>query len=116
MVRGDIYLVKLDPRSGSEQRGHRPGIIVSHNSFNKQSKWKSITIIPLTSSERWLKGSPSTVLFDKDESGLNKRCAALTHQITTIDKSKCVGLIGKCSVKKLALLDQAISNYLYLKS
>lgn len=112
MVRGDIFLIRLEPRSGSEQKGHRPGIILSHNNFNRRNKWKSVTIIPLTSSERWLINGPTTVVFEKDESGLNKRCAALAHQITTIDKQKCVGFIGKCSPKKLRLIEQAILNYL----
>jgi len=34
MRRGDIYRAQLTPRSGSEQQGVRPVIIVSHDAFN----------------------------------------------------------------------------------
>ncbi len=114
MVKGDIFLIRLQPRSGSEQQGMRPGIIVSHNSFSNAPNWKSLTIVPLTTSEGWLGKSPSTVLFSKGESGLNKKCAALAHQITTIEKSKCVGYVGACTPGKLKELEQAVKNYLDL--
>lgn len=112
MVKGDIYLIDLNPCSGSEQKGFRPAIIVSHNSFNKNKRWNSVTIIPLTSAKRWLITGPSTVLFAQNEYGLTKESAALAHQITTIDKSKCAGFIGKCSPEKLEEIEEAILNYL----
>lgn len=90
----------------------RPGIIVSHNQFNSAPKWKSVTIIPLTSSERWLIPGSSAVIFEAGESGLTKRCAALAHQVTTIDKSKCVGFIGKCTIDKLRQIEKSLLNYL----
>jgi mRNA interferase MazF len=39
MMRGDIYRAELKPRSGSEQHGRRPVIIVSHDSFNSVPGW-----------------------------------------------------------------------------
>jgi hypothetical protein len=35
MQRGDIYWEDLRPRSGSEQQGRRPVLIVSHDGFNQ---------------------------------------------------------------------------------
>ncbi len=35
MDRGDIYFVELDPTSGREQRGHRPVIVVTPQTFNQ---------------------------------------------------------------------------------
>ena len=55
---------------------------------------------------------PSTVLFAQNESGLTKESAALAHQITTSDKSKCAGFIGKCFTEKPEKIDEAILNYL----
>lgn len=34
MQRGDIYLVRLDPAEGREQKGKRPVLIVSPSQFN----------------------------------------------------------------------------------
>lgn len=35
MDRGDIYLVSLDPASGSEQQGQRPVLVISKSEFNR---------------------------------------------------------------------------------
>ena len=79
MVRGEIYFADLLPRSGSEQKGRRPCIIVSHDAFNENTAWRSITVVPLTSSLRWLRASPTTVTFQVGECGLPKECAALAR-------------------------------------
>lgn len=46
MERGDIYLVSLDPTSGSEQQGTRPVLIVSHSAFNRLTKLP--VVLPIT--------------------------------------------------------------------
>jgi mRNA interferase ChpB len=33
--RGDVYMVDLEPTHGREQRGHRPVVIVSPDTFNR---------------------------------------------------------------------------------
>jgi mRNA-degrading endonuclease toxin of MazEF toxin-antitoxin module len=115
MVRGEIYFLDFHPRSGSEQSGRRPGIVVSHDSFNSVPGWQSITVIPLTTSPRWLRPSPTTVTFRKGECGLPKECAALAHQITTIDRSKVLApALGRVAGQKLRDVDEAIRNYLDL--
>jgi len=38
MKRGEIWLVSLDPTSGHEQKGRRPVLIVSPDSFNRVTK------------------------------------------------------------------------------
>ena len=115
MVRGDIYFVALSPRSGSEQRGRRPSIIVSTDAFNEVAGWRTVTVVPLTSGERWVRESPTSVVFERGESSLPKRCAALAHQITTVDRSKLTGKkAGVLSEAKQRALDAAIRNYLSL--
>ena len=46
MERGDIYLVSLDPTSGSEQQGTRPVLVVSASAFNRITKLP--VIVPIT--------------------------------------------------------------------
>ncbi len=46
MNRGDIYLVNLDRTQGSEQRGHRPVLVVSPGEFNNATKLP--VILPIT--------------------------------------------------------------------
>jgi mRNA-degrading endonuclease toxin of MazEF toxin-antitoxin module len=115
MVKGEIYFVNLAPRSGSEEMGRRPGIVVSNNAFSENPRWRSVTIVPLTSSKRWQLPSPTTVLFAKGEFSLPKDCAALSHQVTTLDKSKIIApAIGKLSTSKLAEVERALQYYLFL--
>ena len=113
MVRGEVYLMDLSPRSGSEQAGRRPGIVVSNNAFTANPRWRSVTVVPLTSAERWQRPSPTTVLFAADDSNLPKACAALAHQVTTLDKDKIVGPpIGTLTPAKMSQLEAALTNYL----
>jgi mRNA-degrading endonuclease toxin of MazEF toxin-antitoxin module len=47
MKRGEIWLVSLDPTSGHEQKGRRPVLIVSPESFNRITKVP--VVLPITS-------------------------------------------------------------------
>ena len=116
MVRGEIYWVRLEPRSGSEQTGQRPCVVVSHNSFNSATAWASISVVPCTSSARWQKPSPTTVRLKSGEAGLSQDCAALAHQITTVDRSKLLEpSLGRLSQPRILELDRALGNYLDLR-
>lgn len=44
MRRGDVWWATLQPRSGSEQSGRRPVVVLSHDSFNQTPNWKSVTL------------------------------------------------------------------------
>jgi mRNA interferase MazF len=113
MVRGEIYFVDLAPRSGSEQAGRRPCILVSHDAFTANPRWRSVTVVPLTSAERWQRPSPTTVPFLAGECGLPRAGAALAHQVTTLDKAKVLGPpVGMVSAAKLEALESALRNYL----
>lgn len=115
MVRGEIYFMELAPRSGSEQMGRRPGIVVSHNAFSDNERWRSISVVPLTSAARWQQTSPTTVLFRQGECNLPRACAALAHQVTTLDKNKIIEpAIGRLSADRLADVEAALRNYLLL--
>jgi mRNA interferase MazF len=115
MVRGEIYFADLSPRSGAEQQGRRPCIIVSSDGFNEFAGWRTVTVLPLTSTEKWVRTSPISFTFQKGECGLPKNCVALAHQITTIDRQKVIPKkIGALTPEKLTELDQAIRNYLAL--
>ncbi len=46
MKRGEIYLVSLDPKSGREQQGTRPVLVVSPDSFNSVARVP--IVVPIT--------------------------------------------------------------------
>jgi mRNA interferase MazF len=48
--RGDIIYLQLNPRTGSEQAGHRPAIVISPLAYNRISKM--IMVCPITSRKK----------------------------------------------------------------
>ncbi|MDQ3179564.1 MAG: type II toxin-antitoxin system PemK/MazF family toxin [Acidobacteriota bacterium] len=97
MKRGDIYWANLQPRSGSEQQGRRPVIIISHNGFNQNPRWRSIIVIPASTSSAQARRGLTAVLLPQDIGGLNQESIALCHQITTLDRAKLTEKIGELS-------------------
>ncbi len=101
LKRGDVYWTELKPRSGSAQTGRRPIIILSNDGFTSVPNWRSIIVIPLsTSSKQSLRG-PTAVFIAKGEANLKEDSIALCHQITTLDRSKLTGMIGELSAAVL---------------
>jgi mRNA-degrading endonuclease toxin of MazEF toxin-antitoxin module len=47
MRRGEVWLVSLDPPSGHEQKGRRPVLIVSPDTFNRVTRVP--VVLPITS-------------------------------------------------------------------
>ena len=94
MMRGDIYWVDLTPRSGSEQTGHRPALIVSNDGFNATQGWNSLIIIPLSTSVSQARRGITVVPVPAGTSGLTRDCYVLCHQITTIHRAKFGARIG----------------------
>lgn len=88
MKRGEVYWVDLQPRSGSEQRGRRPAIVVSHDSFNEVGAWRSIIVVPISTSPQQARRGPTAVPLDAGEGGLPQDSVALCHQVTTLDRGK----------------------------
>ncbi len=108
MKRGDIYWANLAPRSGSEQAGRRPVIIVSDDAFNLSPSWMSLIGIPVSTSTRQARRSPTTVDLPKGSGGLTSNSVALCHQITTIDRVKFGRKIGELSPQLLRAVGEGI--------
>jgi len=107
MKRGEVYWARLAPRSGSEQRGRRPVIVISHNGFNENPNWRSIIVVPLSTSQAQAKRGP-TAVYLKEIEGLGKASVALCHQVTTLDRSKLTQCIGELSPAMLAQVEQGL--------
>ncbi|HEX3129756.1 MAG TPA: type II toxin-antitoxin system PemK/MazF family toxin [Thermoanaerobaculia bacterium] len=94
MKRGDIFWAELSPRSGSEQQGRRPVLIISHNAFNEIPAWQSVIVIPCSTSSAQRRRGPTAVFLPAGTGGLPEDCFAICHQITTLDRSKLTRRIG----------------------
>lgn len=87
--RGEIIRLQLNPRTGSEQSGYRPAMVISPSAYNRISKL--ILICPITSRQ---KGWPFEVqLPDR----LQTFGVILADQLRTVD----------CSAREARFVEQA---------
>ena len=75
--RGDVVWVNLDPRTGHEQRGRRPAIVLSPVSYNR--KVGLAIMCPITSV---VKGYPFEVAIPED---LGVSGVVLADQVKSLD-------------------------------
>jgi mRNA interferase MazF len=106
MKRGEVYWADLTPRSGSEQHGRRPVVVISHDALNQTSGWQSIIVVPLSTSVTQAGRGPSALLLCA--AGLSKDSVALCHQVTTLDRAKLTPRIGELNSTELSRVEDGI--------
>jgi mRNA interferase MazF len=89
-----VYWADLAPRSGAEQTGRRPVIVVSHDGFNDVPGWRSVIVVPVSTSEAQARRGPTAVLLTRGTAGLRALSVALCHQVTTLDRGKLTERLG----------------------
>jgi mRNA interferase MazF len=94
MKRGDVFWADLVPRSGSEQTGRRPVAVLSHDAFNETPAWRSIIVVPISTSSALGRRGPTVIELAAGNAGLRRTSFAVCHQVTTLDRSKLVQRIG----------------------
>lgn len=108
MKRGEVYWAELAPRSGSEQHGRRPVVVISHDAFNQTPGWRSVIVVPLSTSVAQAGRGPSAVLLSQGAAGLSKDSVALCHQVTTLDRAKLTRRIGELDSTELGQVEDGI--------
>lgn len=108
MKRGDIYWAELAPRSGSEQAGRRPVIVVSNDGFNRAPSWRSVIVVPMTTSKAQARRGPTAIEVPSTAAGLARSGIAICHQVTTLDRAKLTRFIGTLSKDVLLSLESGL--------
>jgi len=108
MKRGDVYWAHLLPRSGSEQTGRRPVIVVSHDGFNQALGWRSIIVVPLSTSSSQGKRGPTVIELSGGTAGLPKASFAVCHQVTTLDRAKLTKRAGSLPSVSLREVEEGL--------
>jgi mRNA-degrading endonuclease toxin of MazEF toxin-antitoxin module len=109
-----VLWADLHPRSGAEPRGGRPAIVVSNDGFNLTPSWRSVIVVPLSTSEAQARRAPTTVLLPAGSGSLGRPSVALCHQVTTLDRAKLTERGGILPVDLLAHIDSALKAALEL--
>ncbi len=102
MRRGEVYWALLKPRSGAEQAGRRPVIVVSHDGFNETPAWRSVVVVPVSASAAQAARGPTAVPLPAGAGGLKKASVAVCHQITTLDRGKLAARLGTLDEGQMA--------------
>ena len=110
----DVFWADLLPRSGSEQSGRRPVVVVSHDGFNQVVAWRSVIVVPLSTSPQQRRRGPTAILLPKGTAGLRQESVALCHQVTTLDRAKLAERIGELPAAALERLNEGLRAALAL--
>jgi mRNA-degrading endonuclease toxin of MazEF toxin-antitoxin module len=102
MRRGDVYWADFVPRSGSEQTGRRPVVLVSHEGFNQTPGWRSVIVLPVSTSAAQARRGPTVMKYPVGSLVSAKTSVAVCHQVTTLDRMKLTKRIGALSPKFLS--------------
>ncbi len=77
-------------------------IVVSHDGFNQVPTWRSVIVVPLSTSQAQARRGPTAVPLSAGTGGLKRASAALCHQVTTVDRGKLTERIGTLPAEVLA--------------
>jgi mRNA interferase MazF len=103
-VRGEIWLVDLNPNRGHEQGGRRPGLVVSVDLFN-QGPAGLVIVIPITTKE---KGIPWHVEIKAPEGGLTKRSFIKCEDIRSVSRERLVQRLGQVTRNTLDAVEDRL--------
>ncbi len=109
-LRGDIWLIDLNPTRGHEQAGKRPGLVVSVDLFN-QGPAGLVVVIPLTTRE---KGIPFHVEIKPPEGGVTKRSFVKCEDLRSVSKERLVQRLGRATRNTLAAVEDRLGILLDL--
>jgi mRNA interferase MazF len=110
-MRGEVWLVDLNPSRGSEQAGIRPAIVIQRETLERFTV--TTLIIPLTTNLRRMK-VPGCVLVPVGEGGLTQDSVALCYQLAVVDRQRLIRRLGQLPASRLAEIDRALKYTLDL--
>ncbi|HEX2687671.1 MAG TPA: type II toxin-antitoxin system PemK/MazF family toxin [Kofleriaceae bacterium] len=108
MRRGEIWEAELRPRSGSEQSGRRPVLVISNDGFNEIEAWRSVVVVPCSTSDAQRARGPTAVPLKEGAGGLRKGSVVVCHQVTTLDRAKLVTRWGALDANELAAVEDGL--------
>lgn len=107
-LRGELWMVALDPVVGSEIGKLRPAVVISNDRANEFSN--TVSVLPITSKIHDV--YPFEVFLPKEEYRLATDSKIKCNQIRTIDKSRLVRSICHLSPSTMKEVEQALMIHL----
>jgi mRNA interferase MazF len=115
MRRGEIYLVDLEPASGSESNKLRPAVLVSNDAANRAAERDRrgvVTVVPVTSNTARVYAFQA--LLAAGDGGLAVDSKAQAEQVRSIDVARLRKRLGAVRADTLRRVDDALRVHLAL--
>jgi len=103
-LRGEVWLVDLDPGRGHEQAGMRPGLVVSVDLFNRGPA-ELVVVVPLTTRA---KGIPWHVPVEPPEGGLEQKSFIKCEDVRSVAKERLTRRLGMVSAETLVAVEDRL--------
>ena len=103
-LRGEVWLVDLDPARGHEQAGMRPGLVVSVDLFNRGPA-ELVVVVPLTTRA---KGIPWHVPVEPPEGGLEQKSFIKCEDVRSVAKERLTRRLGMVSAETLVAVEDRL--------
>jgi mRNA interferase MazF len=106
MLRGEVWLINLDPSVGAEIRKTRPAVIVSEDAIGALSLR---VVVPLTEWKDRYEIAPWLVRVEPDgDNNLDKPSAADAFQIRSVSQARFVSRLGQVTAADLEVIVRAV--------
>lgn len=107
MLRGEIWLLNLDPTIDAEIKKTRPGVIVNDDAVGILPLK---VIVPLTQWKDRYAAAPWMIRLEPDaENGLEKPSAADTFQMRSLSQTRFVERLGKLSEEAMQRISKGLA-------
>ncbi len=103
-LRGQIWLVDLNPTRGHEQAGKRPCLVISVDLFNQGASGLAI-VLPITSKD---KGIPFHVEVNPPEGGLTQRSFIKCEDMRSLSMERLSDLWGVVSPATIMVVEDKL--------
>ena len=113
MLRGEVWLINLDPTVGSEIRKTRPAVIVNDDSVGALPLK---VIVPITEWKERYAIAPWLVRIPQSpDNGLDKESAADAFQVRSVAQQRFVRLLGKLAGSQMTEIARALAAVLAIE-
>lgn len=108
--RGEIWLAQLDPTLGREQRGTRPVLVISADTFNHGPS-ELVIVLPLTRTDR---GLPIHVEVNPPDGGVRDRSFVMCEAVRSVSRLRLRDRWGRVSAAAMADVEDRLAILLDL--
>lgn len=104
ILRGEVWLLDLNPTLGREQSGTRPALVVSDNIFNRGPADLAI-VVPITSKDKNVR---SHIRIAKGEAGLTLDSYAKCEDIRSVSKQRFIRRFGSVEEETIRSVEEIL--------